>query len=251
MRLLFTLAIVALMTPVACLASLKPDADVNKVLDELYDVGKDLKSFSANVTLREKDEISGNSWSRSGMAVYEKLSDGDSRFRVTFLKRMQDELVQEQRIEYLLDKGWLYDRNYPRKLEVRRQMVRPGEKINLLKLGEGPFPLPIGQSREDVLKLFEAKKMEPAKSDPASTVHIQLTPRAGTQFERKFKSIDVWVALESSMPVRIETVDANESSRRGTDLSDVRLNVPLTNDHFALQPLPPDWQRREEPFSDQ
>ena len=29
-------------------------------------------------------------------------------------------------------------------------MLKPGEKLNLLKLGEGPFPLPIGQKKEDV-----------------------------------------------------------------------------------------------------
>lgn len=249
MRTLLAL-IVLLLTQSLALANLKPDSSLDQILDALHEVGKDLRSFSANVTLRETDLISQDSSSRSGMAVYQKQDEGNARFRVTFLKRIQDNLSQDQRIEYLLENGILIDRNYQRKLEVRQQVTRPGEKVNLLKLGEGPFPLPIGQSREDVQKLFEVSKVEPAKEDLPSTVHVRLVPKPNTQFHRKFKSIDAWVDLSSNMPVRIDTVDANETMKRGTDLSDLRLNVALTDDHFKLPDVPGDWQRREEAFAE-
>jgi hypothetical protein len=47
-------------------------------------------------------------------------------------------------------------------------VLRPGEKVNLLKLGEGPFPLPIGQKRDDVKRQFDVTLAKPEKGvDPA------------------------------------------------------------------------------------
>lgn len=249
MRIL-SIAFVILLTQVVAFAGLKQDSSVDEILDALHEVGKDLRSFSANVTMHETDLISQDSSSRSGMAVYQLLGEGNARFRVTFLKRTQDNLTQDQRIEYLLENGILSDRNYTRKLEVRQRVVRPGEKLNLLKLGEGPFPLPIGQPRPEVLKLFEVTKLAPSKDSPANTVQIRLTPKPGTQFDRKFKSIDASVNLDSNMPTRIDTIDANETLKRGTELTDLRLNIELTQAHFALPALPDDWQKREEAFNE-
>lgn len=251
MRLSSLFLAAALLTPVFALASLKPDSSVNEVLTALDEVGKDLKSFSANVTLREKDKISQDSWKRTGTAVYQLKPDGNARFRVTFLKRVQDELSQDQRQDYLLEDNWLTDRNYPKKLETRMQMAKPGERINLFKLGEGGhFPLPIGQAPQDVLRMFGVEKGAAAKDDPAGTVHLRLTPKPNTEFARKLKIIDVWVDLTSNMPRRIDTVDANETMMQGTDLDDLKLNTPLADEQFKLSPLPGDWERRDEAFKD-
>ena len=84
---------------------------------------------------------------RTGTAIYQATAPGEARMRITFDQRIQEGAVQAQKIEYLLAGGWLIDRNYTRKIEVNRQVLRPGEKVNLLKLGEGPFPLPIGQKK--------------------------------------------------------------------------------------------------------
>lgn len=249
MRLLFW-TIIVLVTATFCHADLTASSSKDEVLDRLHEVGKDLKTFTAKVVLRETDQIAQDTSSRSGTTAYEKKANGDARMRVSFATRTQDGVTQEQRIDYLLDNGWLVDRNYPRKLEVKRQMLRPGEKANLLKLGEGPFPLPIGQTREDVYQTFDVTKVTPAKGDPADTVHIVLTPKPGTSFERKFKTIDVWVDLATGMPRRVETVDPNETMRRGADFLDFRANVPVADTDFALPDLPADWQRREEPYSD-
>lgn len=233
-----------------CRAELTAGSGTDQVLDQLYEVGKDLKSFTANVVLREKDIVAQDSSSRKGFAVYQKKDNGDARMRISFATRVQDGVTQQQQIDYLLDNGLLIDRNGPRKIEIRRQMLQPGEKANLLKLGEGPFPLPIGQTREDVLKAFDVKKVEAAKDDPPSTVHVQLLPKDGTSFARKFQSIDVWVDLATGMPRRVETMDPNETMRRGADFNELKINVPVQEEQFALPPLPGDWQRREEAYND-
>lgn len=248
MRIITNLAIVLFATTFA-FADLKPESSLDEVLDGLYTVGKDLKSFTADVKLTESDAFSQDSWSRLGKVWYQQKSPGEARLRVTFETRLQDNVKAPQQIDYLLDKGWLVDRNYTRKLEVNRQVLRPGEKINLLKLGEGPFPLPIGQKREDVLRMFDVKKIAKAADDPADTVHLKLTPRPNTQFERKFSAIDVWVDCQSIMPRRILTEDKNQTMTRGTDLDNVRLNAEIADANFVLAPIPAtEWQRRDEPF---
>jgi outer membrane lipoprotein-sorting protein len=232
-------------------ARLSQDATVDQVLDALHDRGVGLKDFTADVKLAETDPTLGDTTSRKGTAVYQKKGDGDARIRVVFDSKQQGRKIYNQKIEYVLDDGWLVERDFARKTEVRRQVLRPGEKVDLLKLGEGPFPLPVGQTKESVEKLFEVKKVAAdPKHDPADTVHVQLTPRPDTRFARKFQTIDVWVDTKTEMPKRIETLDANGTSQRTTDLDVTSVNAGVKDGDFVLEPVGPDWNRHDEPFEE-
>ena len=44
----------------------------------------------------------------------------------------------------------------------------------VLELGEGPFPLPIGQAKEDVKKMFDVEIIPAAEGDPAGTIRNSL-----------------------------------------------------------------------------
>jgi hypothetical protein len=128
---------------------LPPDAPLDAILDALDARGKDLKDFSADVALHTVDNRTGEDSAQIGKVVYD-ATGGNSRIRVSFDKKETESgdgkrMTQKQRLDYLLENGWLTDRDYQKKLEVRRQVLRPGQQMNLLKLGEGPFPLPIGQ----------------------------------------------------------------------------------------------------------
>ena len=233
-----------------CHAELTVDSSTDEVLDRLHEVGRDLKTFTVKVVLRETDRVAQDTWSRSGEVVYEKKASGDARLRMSFTTRTQDGVTQQQQRDYVLDNGWLTDRDTIRKQETTQQILRPGEKANLLKLGEGPFPLPIGQTREDVQRSFEVARVAVDKDAPASTTHILLTPRAGTRFERKFKTIDIWVDLASGMPRRIETIDVNDTMRKRADLLEFKANIPVTDAQFALPDVPADWQRIKEAYNE-
>lgn len=233
-------------------AALTASSGVDPILDALHEVGRELRNFTAQVVLTETDLISADSFSRDGRVWYQKKGEGDARLHVVFDTRTtgEDKPVNEK-VEYALDKGWLVDRNYKKRIEVNRQVLRPGEKINLLKLGEGPFPLPIGQKKEDVLRLFNVSKIAGKSTDPAGTVHLQLTPKAGTQFERKFSQIDVWVDLSTHFPRRIETLDKNQTTSRTTDLSKIEVNGAVKDSDFSLPAINEgEWQRHDEPFAE-
>jgi outer membrane lipoprotein-sorting protein len=232
---------------------LGPDADLDTTLDALNERGKDLKDFSADVALHTIDARTGEDMAQIGTVVFQNKGGGDSRIRVTFDRKEVDpgngkKITQRQKLDYVLDDGWLTDRDYQKKLEVRRQVLRPGQKMNLLKLGEGPFPLPIGQDKEEVKRQFDATKEPLGQDDPKGTIHVRLAPKKGSQFEKRFQQIDVFVDPKTRMPARIDTVE-KAGTTRSTDLTNVRLNANVKDDAFALPKIDePGWNRREEPF---
>jgi len=249
-----TCLILSLALPLCASAEtpLDPDASLDTVLDALNARGKDLKDFSADVALHTADNRTGEDSAQIGKVVYD-AANGNSRIKVSFDKKETEaadgkRMSQKQRLDYVLEGGWLTDRDYQKKLEVRRQVLRPGQKMNLLKLGEGPFPLPIGQDKDEVKKQFDASKVPPAADDPKGTLHVKLVPKSGTQFEKRFRQIDVFVDPKSSMPARIDTVE-KAGTTRSTELTNLKLNTGVKPDDFTLPNIDAEgWNRREEPF---
>ena len=226
---------------------------IDEVLDALDRQGDQMRDFTADVSLTETDELTKEGFIRAGAVRFQKLSDGDGRIRVVFKTRQSGEgKPRPEEIEYLLDKGWLTERNYRKTNQVRRQVTKPGEKVDLLKLGEGPFPLPIGQAKEDVKKMFDVEVVPAAEDDPAGTLRGRLKPKEGTQFARRFKHIDVWVDPKAQMPRRIETVDVNEQTRQTTDLQNVKANTGLKDDDFRLKEVKAKdgWTFVDEPYQE-
>lgn len=228
------------------------ESTVDQILDALDARGQDLKSFSADVSLTEGDAALANEVTRRGKVIYQSRDGKQPRLRVTFNERDTGQRVFQEKIEYLLEDGWLTDRNYDKKVEVRRQVLKPDEKVDLLKLGEGPFPLPIGQKKEAVHEQFDVKKVKPAKDDPKDSVHVQLTPKQGTQFARKFDVIDVFVDPRTNMPARIDT--AQGETVRTTELKNFTPNPDpaLRDADFTLPAIDKGtWDLHEEPFADE
>ena len=248
------LPLLTALLPIAAVAQapLPPDAPLDTILDALNARGKDLKDFSADVALHTVDNRTGEDSAQLGKVVYD-AGGGNSRIRVSFDKKDTEtgdgkRMTQKQRLDYLLENGWLTDRDYQKKLEVRRQVLRPGQQMNLLKLGEGPFPLPIGQDKAEVRKQFDVSKVPLAPDDPKGTLHVRLVPKAGSQFEKRFRQIDVFVDPKTNMPSRIDTVE-RAGTTRSTELTNLKLNAGVKPGDFALPNIDNEgWNRREEPF---
>lgn len=252
-RLLATATLVLVLCPFALAQdrpALTPDSSVDQILDALDAVGKNLDTFVADVSLAEMDALSGDTTTLVGKIWYQKLAAGNPRIRVDFDKKLiGDRQEQGFRQEYKLENGQLIDRNYKQKLEVIRQVIKPGQKMDPLKLGEGPFPLPIGQRRFEVLRRFDVQKMPPKRDDPANTVHIQLAPKQNNPLARKFKLIDVWVDLKTDFPTRIQTTSLTEATIRTTDLGQYKVNPPLSDKDFALEKVQ-GWKQQVEQFQE-
>jgi outer membrane lipoprotein-sorting protein len=222
-------------------------SSIDQILDALDVRGDSLKDFTADVKLQEEDAAVGNVVVRTGKIWFQRLPNDDARMRLTLDKKQVKDKTIDEKLEYVYSQGWLTDRDYRRQLNVRRQMVRPGEKVNLLKLGEGPLPLPLGQDKADVHKMFEVKKAAPAKDDPANSIHLQLTPKKGGQFAKKLDAVDFWVDPQQVMPVRVQTTEGDQI--KTWDLSNIQVNPNLADRDFQLEPVnEKEWQIDERPF---
>ncbi len=224
----------AVVNPVAPAGHAAAANDLDAILDQLDQRGQNLDSFVADVELEERDDTLGTENTRVGKLWYQRLPDGAVRLRIAFTDRLDKNAKRNDPIDYVLEGGRLIERQHAKKLEVRRQILKPGEKLNPFKLGEGPVPLPIGQKKEEVKKQFDASVAKPEKEDPPGTAHVMLRPKAGTPLARKFSLIDVWVDQKTQMPAKIMTSDRKEENLKTTTLKNVQVNAKLTDDDFKL-----------------
>ena len=223
------------------------DADVPKILEALQKAGTDLKNFDAKIEMTDFDPVEGSKTARKGDIWYQRRADGDDRMRVELpVVVRQGKIFRNEKIEYKLEDGWLWDRTYLNKTEVKRQVLKPGQKINVLKLGEGPLPLPIGQDPAEVRKQFSVTKIPLTDKDPAGSAHVQLVPtETNQQFKGKFKSIDVFVDPKTGFPNRIDTVDPS-GAKKSTTLTDLKVNDPAMTDKDFDLPEIKDWNQTTE-----
>ena len=269
MRLLFALTILfltaaisvaqqppALINPAGDMQELPPNATVNQVLDALDQVGQKMHEFKAKVSLTSGDPLIGDLSTRVGEIFFQKTSPDDARLHVVFDKRIDGKVARDEKSEYLLEKGSLIERDFRKHVQTKRGVVKPGEKLNLLKLGEGPFPLPIGQKADDVHKMFEVTEI-PLTADEikdknlSNTIHLKLVPKDGTRFKRRFGAIDVWVDRKSNFPVQIKTQAPDGSDPHVTKLENVLINPVggLKDEDFTLPKIDEQaWSLHDEPY---
>jgi hypothetical protein len=114
-----------------------------------------------------------------------------------------DTLVLGGRMEkkpesYIFDGEWLIEKKPLEKQAIKRRIVPPGEKFDPLKIGEGPFPIPIGQKKADILARYDARLTEVSdgldsdehREFAQGCTQIVLTPKPGA--DDKFDEIRLW-----------------------------------------------------------
>jgi outer membrane lipoprotein-sorting protein len=128
------------------------------------------------------------------------------------VKRHEQDLVFDGRNLTVIDR---------RAMQYHRQDVlgagaKPGDAVTL----NGPVPLPIGISPEDVAKNFEVS-VEP--STDAKTMVLKLVPRAEVKGNFEFKQLELTVDKALQLPVKIVRTD-----KKG-DVTTVEFKEPAIN----------------------
>lgn len=234
-------------TPAAQIAGQKLAVDISTddLLEALHQRGLDLTGFTGEVTQNEYIGGFGSEEILKGKLVYDATSGS---IRVDFQTRdvKDGRGPRSYQLTHLLNKGWLTTRNVEGKSQERRQVSRPNEKINLLKLGEGSFPIPIGQDPVEVNKQFDVSR--PASDDPRPVV--RLVPKEGTKLAKKFNKIDIWVDPVTHFPTKIETTTGASNDMKTTELDNLKVNPPIGPGAFQLPPVDPAWKQTESPLED-
>ncbi len=231
------------------------DPNVVALLDRLEARGRSLHSYQASVVYTREQGLLADSQTRIGRVVYQAADANTGRpprFAVRFESLIVDDALRKRPRAYLFDGRWLAEVHADSKQFIRREVTRPGETYDPLKIGEGPFPLPLGQKRREVLDLYHVTRIDPNDGDPNDSTHLHLEPR-GEAPHSDLTQIDIWYSNQTLLPVKIATADdaenlttvwlrdAKVNQLAGNDLDEQFDTTPPTKPGWKVEviPLPP------------
>lgn len=192
-------------------------ATVEDLLTALETADAGIDTFQARVLYDRFMRLQGDRITRIGglaFRVDEPAKDGKPArrtFSVLFDQTFIDNVLRTEPTHMVFDGEWLVEKNDADKVFTARQVTRPGEPIDPLRLGEGPMPLPIGQRKDDILKRFDATLLAAADGVGA--------PEDATEEERAMAERRL-AFVENTHQLHMVP---HESTARDLGLADVRL----------------------------
>lgn len=150
-----------------------PPAEIRSAEDLLLALqfaDRGLRTLQANVVFDKLNDALGDRQIRTGMLWFETeppsgAGPGRRRFAVRFSTlELDGGGVSDQDQHIVFDGEWFIEKIASRKQFKKRQIVPEGQPIDPLKIGEGPFPIPIGQKRAEILRRYTAELL-PATAD--------------------------------------------------------------------------------------
>lgn len=227
------------------------DPNVHKVLQLLEQKGDAVKDLTAGITWRTFDEVINGEDTLIG-TLYFKRGTPHDQFLVRFNKKISDGQEIDTLEEHAFDGQWYTEKREATKNIIKREIVRPGEKYDPFKLGEGPFPLPFGQKESEILDKFDVSYVPPAKGDPADSTHLKLIPKPTSgDLEEKYVDMDFYVDKKIDLPVKVVAKQKEDGKIVTVLFKDIKVNTGLPGSTFILQ-LPkddPTWQETVEPLT--
>jgi len=220
------------------------DPTVDKILTRLE--SREVYDLHAKVswTLRYASDAEEDAVAKSGELWYQQQKPV-AKFLVHFTKKVASNRVHKLDERYLFDGRWYYALKSETKTFEKREIRRAGDVGNPYKLGEGPFPVPFGQKKADIVKEFDVSLLPAARDDPPDTDHLRLAPRAGTSSHADYKQVDVWVAREgthSGLPVKVHAAKRDGTGKVNSFITvafeNIELNPALAAGIFQLKKPP-------------
>ncbi len=169
------------------------------------------------------------------------------KFLIHFDKKIASGAVSRDQEFYLFDGRWLSERNDKAKTFINREIAREGERVDPFELGKGPFPLPFGQKREEILRHFEVAMKEYQIGDPPQSVHLHCVPKPGTRLAEKYRRVALYVDMRLDLPVRIVCERVSDDNRIEVDFKDIDVGAAPAQSRFQIE-VPRDFEQRVEPL---
>lgn len=173
------------------------------------------KTLTAEVLFDQVKGVDADRRKRFGKIWFEdgrvQTPPGPRRFAVRFDRVQFGSRIQDEVQEYIFDGQWMVERRPAEKQIIKHQVARPGENTDPLRLGEGRFPLPIGQkaaairarytvellAAESGLEAHEQKELPALQKFVAGTHQLKLVPVAGLIETEELKEIRLWYRTEA------------------------------------------------------
>ncbi len=171
-------------------------------------------SLTADVSYTRTDPILDRREIRTGKLLF-RMVDGKREAAILFDTLIIGRRRETKQKHYIFSGRWMAEVDHDKKQFIKRELVAPDEKeIDPFGLGGGPIPLPIGQSKESVLKNFVVTMVEKPTEGSLSklddnVVGLHLLPIAKDEWEY----INLYYDPETWLPVGVEKVDMDGSKR--------------------------------------
>ena len=212
------------------------------LLDRLETATEGLRDFRADITVYKWDGVLQRREIRSGEIVYQQRPDNQSkRFAILVKRQIIGRRQEDQNKRYIFDGSWFVEIDFDNRVFIKRQIVPPGERFDPLKLGEGPFPLPLGQRRDDVLARFEASRIDESSDEQLqafladkSVEGLLLVPRATTPQAREIVQVEIFYDSVTLLPVGINLTETN-GDRKIVRLRDLRRNEGIDESTLSIE----------------
>ena len=124
---------------------------------------------------------------------------------------------------------------------IKRELVPPDEKeVDPFELGNGPIPLPIGQTKESVLSKFDVTRIAKPEDGPLSKIEVQvvglhLVPKS----KEEWAFVDLFYDPTNWLPVGVRTVE-KDGTKRISRLTNIQVDTLSDEDALLLNIETPD-----------
>jgi hypothetical protein len=221
-------------------------AAIAVALERMESAGRDLVDLSGKVTYRVQELIVEDEDDQEfeeyqgEMRVLRK--EGVSKTWVHFKTRTDGTvLFTDDPTWYLFDGRILYEAREKERKVVTHNIVKDGPAIDPFRLGQGPFPLPFGQTQKDMESEFEIRLLDPGDLG-AGWVRVEGKPRAHSSLHGRYRRIVIDVAPDG-LPRRIELDDVKDLTRKSVRFGELKKNTGLKKDSFELPRPASRWDR--------
>ena len=232
----------------AAAAAPTPDPATMKILRDLEAAGDKYHTIKADVDYKVINRVLGDSEERTGWVAYSKGdANTPSKFRVSFeTLQLRGGPKTAEKVDYVFDGLWLTVVKHKIKNITMYQLAAKGQKVEALKIGKGPFPVPFGQSANDMVKYFETSTREPVESDPKGTIYLRLITRKKYADEMPTTRMEMWIDAKTHLPVKLKSYDKNKNLTTAT-FKDIQTNQAVKEDVFRV-PRPAGYETIRRPL---
>ena len=235
------------------------DPRVDQWLKRIEQRAGESTTLRAKLTYVRVQGLLGDEQRRYGTLVYDR--GPPARFAVHFDRVLIAEQLELRRHRYIYDGRWLAERNEEDKIFTRYELARDEavavEGEDFLKLGKGPFPLPLSLRKDRVLNRFKVTLVptpDPANGkksqEPKNSVHLRLVPKPHLDLEASH--IDLWFDRNTVLPMRVRTFEEDEETETIVNLREIETDIKIGSEHFDTSPpIDRDWEIHIKPLAKQ
>ena len=225
---------------------------VDKILDNIEKA--DVTSLTAKISYIRTDPILNRREIRTGRVLFRKTDSNTREAAILFDTLIIGRRREEKLKHYIFSGRWMAEVDHDNKQFIKRELVAPGsENIDPFELGNGPIPLPIGQTKESVLSKFTVTRIAKPSEGSLSKlddaiVGLHLVPKT----EGEWEYIDLYYDPSNWLPVGVCTVE-DDGTKRVSRLSNVQIDALSDDDKKLLNietPNPKEWSIDIRPWSE-